>query len=166
MDIDIEEGQFGIANRLNLFINNKVLALDWCKNVFFLNIFRTNGWILLKFCLCIDVYKIHVVSKACYFCRFLTELWPLINVRILFMLNILWINLWISIKFCICIDNKGADQTAWILCRFSHDMAHLVKPHCSNLRITIGNSSGISLLFNFIVFSLELYVVYFSYRKW
>ena len=38
------------------------------------------------------------------FGQFLTELRPLINVRILFMLNILWINLWTSIKFCICID--------------------------------------------------------------
>ena len=33
-----------------------------------------------------------------------TELWLLIDVRILFMLNILWINLWILIKFCIYID--------------------------------------------------------------
>ena len=49
---------FGIANVLNLFINNRVMALDWCKRVFFLNIFRTNGWIL------IDKYKIHVVSHA------------------------------------------------------------------------------------------------------
>ena len=38
------------------------------------------------------------------FGQFLTELWPLIDVRILFMLNILWINLWNSIKFCLCID--------------------------------------------------------------
>ena len=38
------------------------------------------------------------------FGQFLTELWPLIDIRILFMLNILRINLWISIKFFICID--------------------------------------------------------------
>ena len=38
------------------------------------------------------------------FAQFLTELQPLIDIRIWFMLNILWINLWISIKFCICID--------------------------------------------------------------
>ena len=56
-----------IANRLNSFLNNRVMALDWCKNVFFLNIFRTNGWILIKFCICIDIYKIHVVSNAHYF---------------------------------------------------------------------------------------------------
>ena len=67
MDIDdIREEWFGIANGLNLFINNRVMALDWCKNVFFLNIFRRNGWILIKFCVCID-YKIRVVSNARYF---------------------------------------------------------------------------------------------------
>ena len=31
---------FGIANGLNLFINNRVMALDLCKNVFFLSVFR------------------------------------------------------------------------------------------------------------------------------
>ena len=40
MDTDIWEEWFGIANWLNLFINNRVMALDWCKNVFFLNILR------------------------------------------------------------------------------------------------------------------------------
>ena len=84
-DIDIREEWFGIANGLNSFINNRVMALDWCKNVFFLNVFRTNGWILIKFCICIDKYKIHVVSNAYYFLsifnRVLTELWPLIVVR-------------------------------------------------------------------------------------
>ena len=67
MDIDIGEEWFGIANGLNSFINNRVMALDWCKNVFFLNIFWTNGWILIKFCICIDKYKVHVVSNAHYF---------------------------------------------------------------------------------------------------
>ena len=67
MDIDIREEWFGIANMLNSFINNRVTALDWCKNVFFLNIFRTNGWTLIKFCIYIDKYKIHVVSNAYYF---------------------------------------------------------------------------------------------------
>ena len=33
MDIDIGEEWFGIANGLNLFINNRVMALGWCKNV-------------------------------------------------------------------------------------------------------------------------------------
>ena len=101
MDIDIGEEWFGIANGLNSFINNRVMALDWRKNVFFLNIFRTNGWILIKFCICIDIYKIHVVSNALYFWSVFNK--PLIGVRILFMLNILWINLCISIKFCTCI---------------------------------------------------------------
>ena len=34
MDIRIGEEWFGIANGLNSFINNRVRALDWCKNVF------------------------------------------------------------------------------------------------------------------------------------
>ena len=33
MDIDIGGEWFGIANGLNLFINNRVMALDFCKNV-------------------------------------------------------------------------------------------------------------------------------------
>ena len=33
MDIDIGEELFGIANGLNSYINNRVMALDWCKNV-------------------------------------------------------------------------------------------------------------------------------------
>ena len=110
MDIDIREEWFGIANGLNMFINNRVMALDWCKNLFFLSIFRTNGWILIKFCICIDKYKIPLINTRSMlflmhniFGQFLTMLWPLINVRIFFMINILWINLWISIKFCICI---------------------------------------------------------------
>ena len=66
MDIDIREEWFGIANGLNSLINNRIMALDWCKNVFFVNIFRINGWILIKFCICINKYKIHVVSNARY----------------------------------------------------------------------------------------------------
>ena len=58
----------------------------------------------------ISVYALIYTRSLLYllmhiiFGQFLTELWPLIDVRILFMLNILWINLWILIKFCICID--------------------------------------------------------------
>ena len=55
MDIDIREEWFGIAHGLNWFINKNVMALDWCKNVFFLNVFRTNGWISIKFCICIGL---------------------------------------------------------------------------------------------------------------
>ena len=109
VDIDIREEWFGIANGLISLINNRVTALDWCKNEFCLNIFRTNRWILIKFCICIDKYKIHVVPNARYFGQLLTELWPVIDVRILFMLNILWINLWISIKFCVCIRYFSAE---------------------------------------------------------
>ena len=47
------------------------------------------------------------------FRQFLTELWPLIDLRILFMLNILWINWWISFKFCICIDIESS-KFGWL----------------------------------------------------
>ena len=90
-----------------LFIYNRVMALNWCKNVFFLNIFRRNGWILIKFCVWIDIYKIHVVANARYFWSILNSVMVLDRRQNLFLLNILWINSWISIKFCICvgIDN-------------------------------------------------------------
>ena len=97
----IQEPCFFFKARYFWFINNIVIALDWYKNVFFLNVFRSNGWILITVCIYIDIYKIHVVSNAHYFWSLLTESWPLSDIRILFMLNILWINLWISIKFCI-----------------------------------------------------------------
>ena len=66
IDIDNGEEWFGIANWLNSFINNRVMALDWCKNVFLLNIVRTNGLILIELCICIGIYKFHVVSNARY----------------------------------------------------------------------------------------------------
>ena len=104
MNIDIREEWFGSANGLNSFINNRIMALDWCKKGVFPQYLQNNWMNFDKFCICIDIYKIHVVSNAHYFVEFLTELWPLVDVRILFMLNIFWINLWLSIKFCICID--------------------------------------------------------------
>ena len=32
-----------------------------------ISLFRTNGWILITFCICIDVYKIRVVAVTRYF---------------------------------------------------------------------------------------------------
>ena len=75
LTFDIGKEWFGIVNGLYSIINNRVMALDWCKNVFFLNIFIPNGWILIKFCICIDIYKVHVVSNAQYFWL----LWPLMS---------------------------------------------------------------------------------------
>ena len=113
MDTDIREEWFGIANGLNLFINNRVMALDSYKNVFSPQYLQIKWMNLIKFCIWIDKYKIHVVSNACYIWSILTELWPLIDVRILFKLNILWINLWIMIKFCTYLnDPKFSDRYA------------------------------------------------------
>ena len=81
-----------------LEIFNSVMALDWCKNfnfISFLNIFRNNEWILIKFCF-MHWYKwsmlwlIHII-----FTNFSTELWPLTDFRTIVMLSILWNNCWI-----------------------------------------------------------------------
>ena len=40
----------------------------------FLNIIRNNEWILIKFCLCIDIYMIHVVTNTLYFLELFNEL--------------------------------------------------------------------------------------------
>ena len=114
MDIDIREEWFGIADGLNSFLNSRVMDFDWCKNTYPEQM--DEFW---KFCICIGIYKIHVVSSAHYFrlifnrvmaldlCKkcvflsifrtnvaymlylthftfgqFLTELWPMIYVRI------------------------------------------------------------------------------------
>ena len=89
MDIDIKEEWFGIANGLNLYINNRAMALDLCKNVFSSISSEQMDEIFITFCIYIDKYKNHVVFNARYVWSILAELWPLIDVRILFMLNIL-----------------------------------------------------------------------------
>ena len=61
----------------------------------FLNTFKNNEWILIKFCLYIwsMLWLIHII-----FPNFSTELWPLIDFRIMFMLSVLWNNWWIWSK--------------------------------------------------------------------
>ena len=71
---------------------------------FLLHIFRTNGWILIKLCVYIDIYKIHVVTNTHYFQLIFNSYGSWSMLEFLFMRNILWIKLWISINFCICID--------------------------------------------------------------
>ena len=60
--------------------------------------------ILMKFCICIAIYKIVVGTDDEHdFIRY-QQLWPLIDVKILFSLSILRMKLCILMKFCICID--------------------------------------------------------------
>ena len=122
MDIDIREECFEIANGLDLYINNRVTALDWCKNMFFLNILRTNWWILITLCVCIDIYKICIVPVHVIFGKFLTALWPLIFFRILFMLNILWINwYWQDVDlddWTICFVHFQQSYGPWLMSKF------------------------------------------------
>ena len=58
-------------------------------------IFRNNEWILIKFCLCIEIYGPFLLQMHIIFPNFSTELWPLIDFRIMFMLIVLWNNWWI-----------------------------------------------------------------------
>ena len=60
---------------------------------YLLNILKTNRPIKTKFCIHIIIDKIYVVIyKSLFFCKFATELRPLIDVRIWFLLNILRTN--------------------------------------------------------------------------
>ena len=142
MDIDIREWSW-IANELNLLINNRVMAIDWCKNVFFLHFFRTNGWILIKFCICIDKYKIHVVSNAHYFWSICYGPWSLLcsvsyelicGFRSDFVYAWYWQDIdlddwiiffshfqksygpWLMLKFCLC--SISCVHNWWILINF------------------------------------------------
>ena len=74
VDIDIGEEWFRLINGLNSFINNRVMALDWCKKSVVPHYLQNKWtwWILIKFHICIDIYKIHVVSDARYF-------WSIVN---------------------------------------------------------------------------------------
>ena len=60
---------------------------------------------MAKFCLYIDVDKILVGIVICFFSFiFVTELWPLIDVRISFSFIIFRKNGWNLTNFCVCID--------------------------------------------------------------
>ena len=68
---------------------------------FLRNILKTNGPIKTKFCIHLIIDKIYVGKlNHCFFCKFATELRPLIDVRILFLLNIWRTNKQIETKFC------------------------------------------------------------------
>ena len=73
---------------------------------FLLNILKTNkpNTGKTKFCIHIIIDKIYVgIVNHCFFCKFASELRPLIDVRIWFLLNILRTNKRIETKFCIHI---------------------------------------------------------------
>ena len=87
---------------------NFVYAVLWLAHEIFLNIstelwplidvkissFRNNEWILIKFCLCINIYD-PCCDKYTLFLWTFQQLWPLIDFRIMFMFNIFWNNWWI-----------------------------------------------------------------------
>ena len=55
-------------------------------------IYRTNWYNLTKFWICIDIDSIYVGIAKHQFSLFITELWPLNDVRISFLLNVLRTN--------------------------------------------------------------------------
>ena len=73
------------------------------KISFELSIFRMNGQNFTKFCIHIMIDKIYVGIVKLIFCKFVTELRRLIDIRIWFLLNTLRMNGQNLTKFCIHI---------------------------------------------------------------
>ena len=64
--------------------STELWSLIYVKISIFLNTFRNNEWILIKFCFCINKYDPYPLFSQTF------QLWPLIDFRIMFKLNILW----------------------------------------------------------------------------
>ena len=60
-----------------------IIRIFW----FLLNILWTNWWNLIKFCICMAFMRSRLGLLCIDFCKFTTELWPLIIIKILFLLN-------------------------------------------------------------------------------
>ena len=88
--------------------SNRVMALDdwWYLSEF---CFRSISWewiygIWPNFAYALILTRSRLGLLCIHFCKFITELWPLIDVRISFPLNILRTSWWNLTKFCIYID--------------------------------------------------------------
>ena len=79
------------------------MALEWCQNF-------VSAQYLEKELINFDFAYAMILTTSSlwllndHFSQFITELWPLNDVRILFPLNILKMKEWILNKFSICID--------------------------------------------------------------
>ena len=93
---------------------------------FLLNILRMNKHNLTKFCIHIIIDKIYVgiVKQSVIFCKFATELWSLIDVRIWFLLNILRINQQNLTKLClyIVINKISVGIVKLYICKFATEL--------------------------------------------
>ena len=65
-----------------LHISFRIMAIDWCQNLFTLNILRPNWWISTKGCMCIDIKRSLLGLLHVNFRKLINELWPLNDVRI------------------------------------------------------------------------------------
>ena len=86
MAIDIREEWFRTTNGLNLYINNRVMTLDWCKNVFFPQ-YLQNKWMNFYKILCMHWY---IQEPCCIKCTLL-----LVNFYQTY-------SPWSTSKFCLC----------------------------------------------------------------
>ena len=94
---------FPVCPSVTLLICISVI-LSFCHNSFFFNILRMNGQNLTTFCVHIIIDKIYIgIVNRHFFCKFATELRPLIDVRIQFLFNILRMNGQNLTKYCIHI---------------------------------------------------------------
>ena len=80
------------------------MALDWCKNVFSSISSEQMDEFWYNFVYSLINTRSMLFLMLIIFGQFLTELWPLTDVRSLFTLSVLWIQLFNLIKFCTCID--------------------------------------------------------------
>ena len=79
------------------------MTLDWHQNLVSLNILRTNQQNVTKLIYAYILTRARLGLLPVIFDLFITELWPLIDVRIPFPLNIFRANGQILTKLCICI---------------------------------------------------------------
>ena len=101
--------RFGWFNNSFRSFSTELWPLIDLEIPFMLNILWINWWILIKFCKCIGIDKIKVrtITIFFFFINFSTELWSLIDVKIMFHVRTYLVRLnWLSTEFCPLIDVK------------------------------------------------------------
>ena len=100
----------------------------YSKNLFLLNILRTNGQILTKLYITIYTDKIYLGIVSCHFSQLVRELWPFIDVRIMLPFNMLrHSGLLLHARHC-----------SWAIVRFS-DNSIFMKLKCRQLQSNLPN---------------------------
>ena len=146
-----------------IFPNFSTLPLIDVNISIFLNIFRSNEWILINcvytliyIYICSMLWLIHII-----FPNFSTELWPLIGFRIMFKLNILWNNLWIwsnlvgtLIFICQNMRNKKTKYSGGVsysACNAFISYRRLIQVQCIGVSYSLSLIVYLSLILMFII---------------